>query len=135
MGLDCKREKKKWGFACRCAAAPSGVHGEQEHHETSRYFTAVSLAYKIRNCFPASDSISGSIPLPPPGSPDGGVLLAQVVYPHGAAGGGDSLPVWKKDLRLKSNQKKPCAGLEVNPALCGRWWYINRLLDQNIGHQ
>ena len=60
MCLDCKR--RKWGFACRCAAAPSGVHSEQEQQDTSSYFSAVCLAYKILNCFPASDCITRSIP-------------------------------------------------------------------------
>lgn len=58
-------QQKKGAFACRCAAAPSGVHREQEQQDISSYFSAACLVCKILNSFPASSSVTSSIvPIP-----------------------------------------------------------------------
>lgn len=119
MCLGC--ERKETELPLLRAAAPSGVRREQEQQSISGYFSAVCLVCKTLNCFqPAIPPPRASARLHQAPQTEG-CCWRKSSDPHWAAWEGHSLPVWKKkELKIKSNLKKPCLGSELNPTVCGR---------------
>lgn len=125
--LDCKRKKG------RSQAGVLRLPPVSTASKSSRTPPAISLrlVWSVKYWTASQPAVPSPPTSPPfaPSSPNGGVLLAQGIYTHQAAEG-ECLPVWKKKLKLKSNQQKPHPALPVDPVPCGRWWYINTLVEE-----
>lgn len=124
MCLDCKRKKG------RSLAGVLRLPPVSTASKSSRTPPAISLrlVWYVKYWTASQPAIPSPAASPPstPSSPNWGVLLAQGIYPHQVAEG-ECLPVWKKNLKLKSNQQKP------HSSGCGSCALWEMVVHQHMG--